>query len=143
MNWDTIASIATAAGVAFAVWQFRESTKLAQSTFEDSLDQQYRTLSMAIPVDALIGKAIPDERRNEVRELIYNYLDLSNEQVFLRKKNRISQETWNDWCSGIKSNLQKIAFKEVWDEIKREASGTFGFLEELEKRDFHSDPKRW
>ncbi|MFC1749546.1 hypothetical protein ACFL2V_12145 [Pseudomonadota bacterium] len=143
MDWDTLASFATALGVAIAVWQFRESAKLTQSTFEDSLDQQYRELSMAIPVDALIGKEVPNERKDEVRELIYNYLDLSNEQVFLRKKNRVGKDTWNDWCAGIKSNLQKIAFKEVWDEIKSEAPSSFTFLEQLEKYGFASDPKHW
>ncbi len=143
MNWDTLASIATAIGVLFAVWQFRESAKLAQSTFEDSLDQQYRVLSMAIPVDALIGKSIPDNKKDEVRELIYNYLDLSNEQIFLRKKKRISKDTWVDWNLGIKSNLRKNAFKEVWDEVKRESPSSFSFLEELEKKEFNSDPKQW
>jgi len=145
MNWDwnTIASIATALGVGFAVWQFRDSKKLAQSTFEDSLDQQYRALAMAIPVDALIGKIIPEQRKEEVRELIYNYLDLSNEQISLRKNNRVTKDTWSYWCSGIKSNIQKPAFKEVWEEIQKESPGSFSFLEELEKSDFKSDPRKW
>jgi len=96
MDWSTIASIATAVGV-----EFRDSKNLAQSTFEDSSDQQYRDLAMSIPVDALIGKATPDDRKMDVRGLIYNFLDLSNEQVSLRKKNRITKDAWHDWCSGI------------------------------------------
>lgn len=143
MNWDTLASLATALGVGIAVWQLHENAKMTQSTFEDSLDQQYRALSMAIPVDALIGKAVPEERKEAVRELIYNYLDLSNEQVFLRQRNRISKDTWRDWCVGIKSNLQKTAFREVWVEIKEEAPGSFSFLEKLEKHDFAVDPRKW
>lgn len=143
MDWSTIASIATAVGVAFAVVEFRDSRKLAQSTFEDSLDQQYRDLAMSIPVDALIGKATPDDRKMDVRELIYNYLDLSNEQISLRKKNRITKDTWHDWCSGIESNIKKPAFMDVWNEIKSEAPGSFSFLERLEKENFESDPKDW
>jgi len=60
MSWDTLAAIATAIGVLIATWQFRENRKLAQSIFEDTLDQQYRDLTRSISVDALIGKAVPN-----------------------------------------------------------------------------------
>ena len=142
MIWDTIAAVATAIGVGMAAWQLREGRKLAQSTFEDTLDQQYRELAHGIPVDALLGKEI-EELGSETRELIYNYLDLCNEQVFLRKKNRITKETWNDWSLGISANLIKPAFKLVWDEVKNEAPGSFTFLELWEDRGFDDDPSTW
>ena len=143
MDWGVIASCATAIGVAFAAWEIRQGWKLSQTEFEDSLDQQYRSLSMVIPVDALIGKAIASEKRNIAREAIYNYLDLSNEQIFLRKRGRIQKDTWDDWCSGIESHLTKVAFKEVWDEVKKEAPSTFSFLEKLEIKGFKDDPINW
>lgn len=143
MDWNTIAAIATAIGVAIAAWQIHENGKLAQSTFEDTLDQQYRELSRDIPVDVLIGKPVTEEKREEVRELIYNYLDLSNEQIFLRKKGRVCKETWQDWCAGIRNHLDKVAFKEVWDEIKAEAASSFTFLERLEQSGFKADPRDW
>ena len=111
MSWDTLAAVATAIGVGIAAWQIREGRKLSQTSFEDSLDQQYRTLSREIPVDALIGKEVPDDKKKETRELIYNYLDLCNEQIYLRKRKRVSKERWEDWCSGIKENLNKNAFR--------------------------------
>ena len=130
MNWDwnTTASLATAVGVGIAAWQIWESRKLAQTTFEDSLDKQYRSLVMQIPVDVLIGKPIPDEKKREVREIIYNYLDLCNEQAYLRKKKRVTKTRWNDWNEGIRDNISKPAFKEVWEEIKRDAPSTFSSL---------------
>ena len=143
MIWNTIAAIATAIGVAVAAWQIRESRKLTQSSFEDSLDQQYRDLAHGIPVDALIGKEIAESQEHETRELIYNYLDLCNEQTFLRKKNRITEETWCDWCSGIEAHLMKPAFKTVWDEVKDQSPGSFSFLERLESEGFKADPRRW
>ncbi len=143
VDWNTLAALATAVGVAIAAWQFRESVKLAQSSFEDSLDQQYRALAKEIPVDALIGKTVSEDKKEMTRELIYNYLDLSNEQVFLRKKNKVTKDTWNDWCFGIKANLQKVEFVEVWNEVKTEAPSCFTFLEELETKGFSSDPKNW
>jgi hypothetical protein len=141
--WDTIAALATAVGVLIAAWQIRESRKLSQSSFEDTLDQQYRDLAHGIPVDALIGRPVNASQETETRELIYNYLDLCNEQVFLRKKNRITQETWKDWCAGIESHLQKVAFKQVWEEIKAQSPGSFSFLEKLENEGFSIDPREW
>ena len=143
MNWDSLASIATAIGVAVAAWEIFKNGKRAQAAFEDSLDQQYRTLAKDIPVDALIGKPVPNDKKEETRELIYNYLDLCNEQIFLRKRNRITPATWQDCSIAIESNLQKVAFKEVWEEVKSEAPSSFSFLEELENRTFASDPKSW
>jgi len=142
MNWDTIASLATAIGVCIGAWQIWESRKLAQTSFEDGIDQQYRKLAMNIPVDALIGKPIND-KKDELREIIYNYLDLCNEQTYLRQKKRISKNRWKEWNDGIKDNLSKPVFKEVWNEIKDTAPNTFTALELLEKDEFKIDPSKW
>jgi len=40
-DWSTIASVATAIGVTIAEYELRESQKIAQTQFEDSMDQQY------------------------------------------------------------------------------------------------------
>ena len=122
--------------------KIRESRKLAQTSFEDGLDQQYRKLAMNIPVDALIGKPIND-KKDELREIIYNYLDLCNEQKYLRQKKRISKNRWKEWNDGIKDNLSKPAFREVWNEIKATAPDTFTALERLEKDEFKIDPAKW
>ena len=140
MDWNTVASVATAIGVAVAAWQIWESRRLAQMSFEDAIDQQYRDLAMQIPVNALLGKDIPVEQKHQVREVIYNYLDLCNEQAYLRKKKRISKLRWQEWCEGIQSNLRKPVFKEVWEEVKREAPDEFTALTQLEKEGFNGDP---
>ena len=141
MNWDTIASIATAVGVLFAACQIWQSRKIALTSFEDGLDEQYRALAMNIPVDALIGRSVNDEN-GQLREIIYNYLDLCNEQIYLRAKKRISKNRWEDWNAGIKDNLSKPAFKKVWDEIKNNAPDTFTALEKLENNLFEIDPAK-
>lgn len=142
MTVDNIASIATAFGVAVAAWQIGESRKLAQTTFEDSLEQQYRNLAMQIPVDALIGRPVSDEKKSDIREIIYNYLDLCNEQIYLRVKKRVRKNRWQDWQDGIKANLKNPAFLEVWEEIKSVSPSTFTFLAKLEKCDFDCDPAK-
>ena len=143
MDWDTVAFLATAIGVFIAAWQLWESKKLSQTAFEDGLDQQYRSLALDIPVDALIGVHINDDKKDDLRERIYNYLDLSNAQTYLRQKKRVSKPRWKEWNDGIKYNLSKPAFKEVWDEIKDKAPETFTALDLLEKSEFKTDPATW
>lgn len=143
IDLSSIVSLATALGVFIAAFELRQGQKTAQSQFEDSLDQQYRQLAKEIPVDALIGKTVSDDKKEFTRELIYNYLDLCNEQIFLRKKKRVRKDTWLDWCAGVKSHLQKPEFQVVWQEIKTESPGTFTFLEKLELTDFNGDPAKW
>lgn len=140
MNWDSIASIATAVGVAIAAWQIWESRKLNSASFEDSFDQQYRELSFSIPVDALLGKELDKDKQDIAREAVYNYLDLCNEQIYQRSKRRVSQERWHEWVLGIEHNLSRPFFKQVWEEVKEASPGAFSFLEALEKAQFRIDP---
>lgn len=135
------ASIATAVGVGFCGIQLRMSKKHNVSVFEDKLDEQYRTIAMALPVDILIGNPTTEDNRNEVRELIFNYLDLSNEEVYLRAKGRISDLTWHSWRLGIHAHMTKPAFIDVFEEVKS-ASG-FSYLERIVEEDFRIDPKSW
>lgn len=90
-----------------------------------------------------VGKEVASELKTETRELIYNYLDLCNEQTFLRKKNRITVETWRDWSAGMEAHLKKPAFQSIWGEVKQESPGSFSFLEQLEKERFSVDPRWW
>jgi len=136
-----LASLATALGVCFGAWQIKIGKDQAQATFEDSLDQQYRSLSMELPVNVLIGEPVDEEQRMVVRELIYNYLDLANEQVYLRAKGRISKYTWASWSSGIQSHINKPAFKEVYDEVIERSH--FTYLSRLVDSQFNSDPDNW
>lgn len=148
IDWDvisiaatTIGSLATAIGVCFGAWQIKVGKDQDQATFEDSLDQQYRSLAMDLPVNVLIGEPVEESDRNKVRELIFNYLDLANEQVYLRSKGRICKHTWSSWSSGIRLHLAKPAFSEVYIEIKDKCD--FTYLNRLVAGDFSSDPKDW
>lgn len=143
MNWDTFASLATAVGVGIAAWQIWESKRLASAAFEDSFDQQYRELSFSIPVNALLGKSLTKDEKASARESVYNYLDLCNEQIFQRKKKRISKDRWNEWALGIRENISRPYIGDVWREVKDSAKGSFSFLERLEQENFESDPADW
>ncbi len=148
IDWDivssaatAIGSLATALGVCFGAWQIKVTKEQAQATFEDGFDQQYRSLSMELPVNVLIGNPVTEENRDRVRELVFNYLDLANEQVYLRAKGRISKHTWASWASGIQSHLEKPAFSEVYLEVKEKSH--FTYLSRLADSNFESDPGTW
>lgn len=148
IDWDIVSSVATgvaavvaALGLWFGAWQIKIGKDQAQATFEDSLDQQYRSLSMALPVNVLLGGKAEDADTAKIRELIFNYLDLSNEQVSRRVTGRISSATWKSWALGMKLHLNKQAFSDVYTEIKDRAN--FTYLDRLINSDFEIDPKSW
>ena len=135
-----LAPLITAGGVVLATWQLWLKRSLAQSSFEDGLAKEYRDLIRLIPVDVLLGRPFDRDaggrEYSELREVIFNYLDLTNEQVYLRSKGRVRRSTFSEWSVGIRSNLSRPAFTLVWNEVKQEASTVFSELQELETRDF-------
>lgn len=139
---ETVAHMATAIGVAVAAWHVGETRKQAATSFEDGLAKEYRELAQRLPVDALLGDPVPDAEYQEAFDGFYRYIDLCNEQVFLRQMRRLREETWMDWCQGIQSNLRKPAFARAWEEIKQRTS-SFAELRRLEASGFKADPAFW
>ncbi len=138
-----LGSVATAVGVFLAWLAIRRGALQARTDFEDDLAGEYRKLAREMPPDALLGGELRQKDQEESLRLFYNYVDLSNEQTFLRKQGRVSKETWLFWCEGIKSNLERPAFKKAWDEIRLRAPKSFEELRRLESRNFTEDPNEW
>lgn len=139
-----LAPIATAVGVVFAAFQLWQSSKQAVTTFEDGLVQQYREIIKNIPIDALLGEEIVYGKYMSALEHFYRYIDLCNEQIFLRQEGRVRESTWKNWQEGIHSNLSRPAFKEAWKEIKsRSHEASFTELKRLEECGFSADPAKW
>jgi hypothetical protein len=114
----------------------------ATTQFEDELSREYRELARELPVKALLGDELTEDEFEEQFPDLYYYVDLSNEQVFLRFEERVSRETWENWQDGIESNLSRPAFQMAWEEIK-ERSDTFQELRRLERNNFETDPAEW
>lgn len=140
---EHIAALSTAAGVVVICIQIILLKRQSQTQFEDTLASEYRSLIKEIPSGILQGDdKVKLDNDNKAKEAIFNYIDLSNHQVFLRMNGRISRKTWIFWCAGIKYNLSLPAFKEVWDDVKRNSKDIFVELRMLEEG-FRSDPKSW
>ena len=147
MTWNEViqllATVATPIAVFLAWWQLKLTKQQSVVAFEDSLAREYREISDRLPIRALLGEELSDTEHSGALQSFHRYVDLSNEQVFLRINRRITPTTWQDWAAGIKSNLRRPAFKRAWEEIKRRAPDSFTELRRLEKNDFGADPARW
>ena len=128
-------------GVLIVVWQIWLLRRTTRHSFEGDLNREYRAIRQSIPMDALTGKSVAG-LKPEAQECIYNYLDLCNQQVYLRKNWRIGWSCWRIWKEGIKHHLSQPAIAKVWDEVRRRSPGSLSHLERLEKKDF-GDPIFW
>jgi hypothetical protein len=133
---SAIANSVMAVGVILVLWQIRLTKQQATTAFEDSMAKEYRELAARIPTKAFLGADLTDEEYKETFDEFFHYIDLSNEEVFLWKRGRISDETWTYWLDGIKSNLSMPAFKKAWAEIKDKAKDSFKELRDLEQGGF-------
>ena len=74
---------------------------------------------------------------------IYNYMDLCNEQIFLRKAKRVRKTTWNDWQEGMKLNFGLPFFREASEEILDRLPTTFNELRKVQDSGYKTDPGKW
>jgi hypothetical protein len=130
-----------------------EQTKItiqqSRTQFEDSLAKEYRELTQKISIKALLGEKLTTEEFEKDRQSLFHYINLTNDQIFLWSKGRISLETWIDWMSGIKSNMNLPAFEKMWKEIeisenkKDSSQKSFQELRRLRKEEYKTDPNIW
>ena len=85
-----IASAVTAVGVFLAFLQLRLTKQQATTSFEDTISSEYRELTTSIPTKALLGKQLSDAEHEKALDEFYHYIDLSNEQIFLRQRGRVT-----------------------------------------------------
>lgn len=132
-NWpDVITAVTSVIGIIIIIYQLHQANKLAVAQFEDGFDQQYRELMKEIPVPVILGNTVGVTEYPPVRELIFNYYDLCNEQCFMYRRGRISERTWQSWVSGMRNNFSKPVFEKVLREIYNYDNDMFSYLVELE-----------
>jgi hypothetical protein len=140
---SAFAAVGSSVGVVFVWLQLITAKDIAQLQFEDGLAKEYRELANRIPTKALLGSQLSPKEYQAAFDELFRYIDLSNEQVILRKHRRITPESWKNWCDGIKTNLDLPAFKRAWLEIQAK-SNNFQELRVLEQEEqFEIDPASW
>jgi hypothetical protein len=89
-----LGSAATAVALLYTKRQPKAGHDQARTAFEDNLEREYRQIAADIPVRALLGEELASPLSDEVLRVFYRYIDLTNQQVFLRRQERITSETW-------------------------------------------------
>ncbi len=128
---SALSDIATAIGVGIAAYQLSITRKQNVAMFEDSLVEQYRQIASTLPLKALLGEPLTTEEHETHLQYFYRYFDLCNEQAFLYKNGRISENTWMLWEDGIRTNLHRPAFVSAWQEVSEKAADDFTELKSL------------
>jgi hypothetical protein len=138
-----VASGATAIGVVIAAWQIWRNAEQTKTSFEDSLNKEYRELMRPIPLAILLGQIASPEESAKAREHIYNYLDFCNQQVYLRKCGRIRKDSWLEWQEGMEINFELPLFKEVMNEVFSKMPTIFQELRNVREENYKCDPSAW
>lgn len=139
---SAVAAIVAAVGVWYARKQLKTSREIAQLQFEDALGKEYRDLANRMMPKALLGEELTEVEYQDTFDELFHYVDLSNEQVNLRQRQRISKDVWQNWAEGIQSNLKLPAFQRAWTEIKSK-SQSFQELRRFESEGQACDPANW
>ena len=150
LNWvqvfGALGSLLSGVGAFFAGYQVLRLKKQEMTEFEDGFSKEYRELIGQLPPQIFWDEEIPPDSESDplrTKRMLFRYIDLCNEQIFLRQQGRVSQKTWKEWRSGMKSNLKKRVFLSTWEDIKSK-SDLFYELRQLEKDEFQTDPyKTW
>ena len=115
----------------------------SKTTFEDSLTKEYREIIRKIPYKVLVGDEITDSEKDEAFNEIFNYMDICNEQIFLRITGRIRKNTWLNWQEGMKTNFSSPIFKLVSKEVFEKLNGNFTELKKVHELKYDTDPNKW
>lgn len=114
-----------------------------RTSFEDSLTKEYREIIRRIPYKALIGDDLCESDKITAYNEVYNYMDLCNEQIFLRMSGRVREKTWNNWQEGMLTNFSLKVFDRASQEIFSKLKNNFKELKKVQESGYKSDPIKW
>lgn len=136
------ASIAACIGLVYAKQQLKLTADQARTNFEDGLSREFRDLIKDLPVRVMLGEDLSDDElsRETTLTTFYHYFDLTNYQVFLRSKKRISEDAWSEWMQGIHEVCTLPAFERAWRLIRVRRPNLFADLSKFRDSEFKIDP---
>ncbi|MFI0404328.1 hypothetical protein [Actinomadura sp. 3N508] len=112
----SIAATVTAVGVFLAVVGLRQSQRQRIRVFEDFYVKRYWDIMDHFSLDILYGRATSPLSENDGKA-IFAYLLLCEDELDLRESGWISDATWRIWADGMRTQLGRSPFKDIWQEI--------------------------
>jgi hypothetical protein len=123
-DWVTIfagiaaaATVVTAGGVAVAARQVQLTKEQAQLDFEDDLAREYRSIIRDLPAQAFMERETTISSADELNAF-FRYFDLSNEQLYLASRDRVSEGAITAWEQGILANAALPVFDAALESLK-------------------------
>jgi hypothetical protein len=107
------------------------------------MNKEYRDIIQRIPYKALIGEELRASEIDATNNEIYNYMDLCNEQIYLRMSNRVRKKTWNNWQEGMSTNFSLHAFENTSTEVFKKLPSNFNELQKVKQLGYKTDPRKW
>jgi hypothetical protein len=129
---DLVATV-TMVGVLAAVLQLGSLRKERRRAFEESFVQRYWKIMDDLSLAALKGTPPPEAAVTPGDEkAVIAFLRLSEDELDLRARGWISAGTWVLWWEGIRNQLHRWPFDEVWRDVcareDQEESGEYSML---------------
>lgn len=117
-----LASLATAIGLAIAIWQLRQQQLLARAQFEESLVSRYWDILDRLTVEARLGRG--QAFSEDDRRAAHSYFKLADEEIYLAtKQKKIRPGTWATWQEGISSTMRREPFAGEWLRVCQDPRG--------------------
>lgn len=137
---ETIATCITAAGVLIAVLQLRASRVQRRRQFEALYVQRYWAIMDLLSLQALRGEHCEDVQPQD-EKAAWAYLRLCEDELELRASKWVSTPTWTIWSWGMREQLQRWPFSEVWKRHVESGDESFALLRRhMTEEDF--DPRK-
>jgi hypothetical protein len=109
-----VAESATALGVLALGAQLVLLRRQTRAEFERRFVERYESIIANIPLKMLIGDRCDGAMTDLERRAFYDYFRLCEEEIYFLQQRKVSYQTWADWWVGIRSNLDKAAFRSAW-----------------------------
>ena len=126
-----VAAVCAAGGVGVAARALRFTRKQAVTTFEDSLDREYREIVRTLPAEVFFRDRANAPLNREQKQAMMRYFDLSNEQLRMIRDGRIEASTGVSWEEGIRDVME---LKDLQDRVEGRPAGPAAELLDLSLR---------
>jgi hypothetical protein len=139
---QAVGSLLTGFGALIVIFQLYQRRRQFKTEFEDKLTSDYREIIYEIPVESLLDEEHDRDVEQNLKDY-YRYIDLTNDQIFLRKEGRVSKSTWEEWAAGIEANFKLEDFNKSWKIIHDSNPDIFNEIQNFLDPDMHDDPRYW
>lgn len=129
---QNISAVVTAVGVVLAALSIRAAQRQRLRSFEAFYVQRYWSLMDSLSLPALKLQA-DYERCDGDEKAVRSYIRLCEDECELRQKGWISDATWKIWVEGMRDQLGREPFAQIWKEVhEQQGESQYQLLQELQ-----------